>query len=176
MVLTGRLLTAEEALIAGVVSRVVSDAELDLVAAELAAIVAHQPPLAVRLARQVIDDLGRAPSTNARYVRNCSRKRFASSEDRGELSSWPSPRTATRSFAIAEISRPRSRRRRPARRPHTSLRRRRRRLGAEVRRPVSSMRAPDAATGWPRLQPLPLTLTVRSSRSNARTAARGTDA
>lgn len=55
MVLTGRRLTAEEALARGLVSRVVPDDELLDRATELAAEIAARPPVAVRAAKEAID-------------------------------------------------------------------------------------------------------------------------
>jgi enoyl-CoA hydratase/carnithine racemase len=57
MVLTGRVLSAEEALAHGVVSRIVPEAELDDVAREMAAQIAAAPTVTVKLARQVIRHL-----------------------------------------------------------------------------------------------------------------------
>lgn len=57
MVFTGRVLTAEEALHHGVVSRVVPLDTLDEVVREMAAAIAVAPPLTVKLARRVIANL-----------------------------------------------------------------------------------------------------------------------
>jgi enoyl-CoA hydratase/carnithine racemase len=57
MILTGRVLGAEEALSYGVVSRVVPADELDDVVAEMAAKIAAAPPLTVMLARRVLGHL-----------------------------------------------------------------------------------------------------------------------
>ena len=57
LVLTGRVLTAEEALTHGVVSRVVPADELDAVVREMAEQIAAAPPLTVKLARRVIANL-----------------------------------------------------------------------------------------------------------------------
>jgi enoyl-CoA hydratase/carnithine racemase len=57
MILTGRVLSAEEALTHGVVSRVVPADELDATVEEMAAKVAAAPPLTVKLARRVIGHL-----------------------------------------------------------------------------------------------------------------------
>jgi len=59
MVLTGRVLTAEEALAHGIVSRVVATDELDDIVAEMAAQIASAPAVTVKLARMVISHLGR---------------------------------------------------------------------------------------------------------------------
>ena len=57
MVLTGRVLTAEEALQHGVVSRVVPEPELDATAREMAEKIAAAPTITVKLAREVIRHL-----------------------------------------------------------------------------------------------------------------------
>ena len=53
MMFTGRALTAQEALAAGLVARIVSD--LDAAKAEIAASIVKAPPLAMRLAKRAID-------------------------------------------------------------------------------------------------------------------------
>jgi enoyl-CoA hydratase/carnithine racemase len=85
MVLTGRTLTAAEALAAGVVTRVVPVADLDRAAAELGAELARQPPLAVRLARQVIDDIDSADHERALRHELPSQAACFASEDHREL-------------------------------------------------------------------------------------------
>ena len=57
MVLTGRILSAEEALAHGVVSRVVPDAELDTTVREMAEQIASSPAVTVKMAREVIRHL-----------------------------------------------------------------------------------------------------------------------
>jgi enoyl-CoA hydratase/carnithine racemase len=57
MVLTGRVLQAEEALAHGVVSRVVPSTELDDTAMEMARQIAQSPAVAVKMAREVIRHL-----------------------------------------------------------------------------------------------------------------------
>ena len=57
MVLTGRVLSAEEALTHGVVSRVVPEAELDATAREMAEQIATAPAVSIKLARTVIRHL-----------------------------------------------------------------------------------------------------------------------
>jgi enoyl-CoA hydratase/carnithine racemase len=57
MVLTGRILSAEEALAHGVVSRVVADHELDTVVHEMAEQIAAAPAVTVKMAREVIRHL-----------------------------------------------------------------------------------------------------------------------
>src|SRR5215470_10104473 len=54
MVLTGRILSAEEALAHGVVSRVVPEDELDATAREIAEQVASSPAVTVKMAREMI--------------------------------------------------------------------------------------------------------------------------
>jgi len=54
MVLTGRVLSAEEALCHGVVSRVVPPGELDSVAREMADRIAKAPAVTVKMARRVV--------------------------------------------------------------------------------------------------------------------------
>lgn len=57
LALTGRVMTADEALTHGVVSRVVPTEELDTAASELARTIASRSPLAVQLARNTINQL-----------------------------------------------------------------------------------------------------------------------
>jgi enoyl-CoA hydratase/carnithine racemase len=57
MVLTGRIMTAEEALAHGIVSRVVPEAALDETAREMAAQIASAPAITIKLARTVIRHL-----------------------------------------------------------------------------------------------------------------------
>lgn len=57
MVFTGRVLTADEALRYGVVSRVVPVEALDEVVREMADAIAAAPPITVKLARRVISNL-----------------------------------------------------------------------------------------------------------------------
>ena len=59
MVLTGRRLSANEALAHGIVSRVVPNDELDATAREMAEKIAAAPPLTVKMARKVISHLSR---------------------------------------------------------------------------------------------------------------------
>jgi enoyl-CoA hydratase/carnithine racemase len=60
MVLTGRVLSAEEALGHGIVSRVVAPDALDEVAREMAEKVAAAPAVTVKMARRVLQHLGEA--------------------------------------------------------------------------------------------------------------------
>ncbi|MGQ0824037.1 MAG: enoyl-CoA hydratase/isomerase family protein [Actinomycetota bacterium] len=57
MVLTGRVLSADEALAHGIVSRVVPEAELDATAREMAEQIASAPAVAIKMAREVIRHL-----------------------------------------------------------------------------------------------------------------------
>jgi enoyl-CoA hydratase/carnithine racemase len=57
MVLTGRVLSAEEALAHGVVSRLVEDEELDTTVREMAEQIASSPAVTVKMAREVIKHL-----------------------------------------------------------------------------------------------------------------------
>jgi enoyl-CoA hydratase len=57
MVLTGRIVSAEEALAHGIVSRVVADDELDATAREMAEQVASAPAVTVKMAREVVRHL-----------------------------------------------------------------------------------------------------------------------
>src|SRR2546423_12271472 len=57
MVLTGRILTADEALTHGIVSRVVPVDELDTVVREMAEQIAAAPVVTVKMAREVIKHL-----------------------------------------------------------------------------------------------------------------------
>jgi enoyl-CoA hydratase/carnithine racemase len=57
MVLTGRVLSAEEALAHGVISRLVADDELDATVREMAEQIASSPAVTVKMAREVIKHL-----------------------------------------------------------------------------------------------------------------------
>jgi len=57
MVLTGRVLSAEEALAHGVVSRIVPEAELDATVREMAEQIAKSPAVTIKMAREVIKHL-----------------------------------------------------------------------------------------------------------------------
>jgi enoyl-CoA hydratase/carnithine racemase len=60
MILTGRIMEAEEALRHGVISRIVSPEELDATAQEMAEAVVKSPQLSVKLARRILKRLGDA--------------------------------------------------------------------------------------------------------------------
>lgn len=81
LVLTGRTLTAEEALTAGIVSRVVPPERLDDEAWQVASLIASRSPLAVRLARQIIDDLDREAHASALRQENLAQALLFASED-----------------------------------------------------------------------------------------------
>src|SRR5437899_3532044 len=61
MVLTGRVLSAEEALAHGIVSRVVTEDELDATVREIAEHIASLPAVTVKMAREVIRHLAVPP-------------------------------------------------------------------------------------------------------------------
>src|SRR6266851_3829419 len=61
MVLTGRVLSAEEALTHGIVSRVVAFDEVEATAHEMAEQIAAAPAVTVKMAREVIRHLGVPP-------------------------------------------------------------------------------------------------------------------
>lgn len=65
MVLTGRTLSAEEALGHGIVSRIVEEADLDATAREMADRIAACPAVTVKLAREVIRHLALPPVRSA---------------------------------------------------------------------------------------------------------------
>ena len=56
MMLTGRALSAEEALAHGLVTRLVATGALEAVLEEIAATIAKAPPAALRLAKRCIDE------------------------------------------------------------------------------------------------------------------------
>ena len=85
MVLTGRRLTADEALAHGIVSRVVPREELDATAREMAEKIAAAPAVTVKLARRVISHLGR-PAVRASMEDELIYQTFVNkSEDMAEL-------------------------------------------------------------------------------------------
>jgi enoyl-CoA hydratase/carnithine racemase len=57
MVLTGRVLSADEALTHGIVSRLVPAADLDTVVREMAEQIASAPAVTVKMAREVVKHL-----------------------------------------------------------------------------------------------------------------------
>jgi enoyl-CoA hydratase/carnithine racemase len=85
MVLTGRRLSAEEALAHGIVSRVVPRDELDATAREMAEKVAASPAVTVKMARRVISHLAR-PQLRASMEDELIYQTFVNkSEDAAEL-------------------------------------------------------------------------------------------
>jgi enoyl-CoA hydratase/carnithine racemase len=85
MVLTGRRLSAEEALAHGIVSRVVPRDELDATAREMAEKIAASPAVTVKLARRVISHLSR-PAVRASMEDELIYQTFVNkSEDMAEL-------------------------------------------------------------------------------------------
>lgn len=85
MVLTGRRLSAEEALAHGIVSRVVPRDDLDATAREMAEKVAASPAVTVKLARRVISHLSR-PQVRASMEDELIYQTFVNkSEDAAEL-------------------------------------------------------------------------------------------
>lgn len=85
MVLTGRRLSAEEALSHGIVSRVVPRDELDATAREMAEKIAASPAVTVKLARRVISHLAR-PQLRASMEDELIYQTFVNrSEDMAEL-------------------------------------------------------------------------------------------
>jgi enoyl-CoA hydratase/carnithine racemase len=67
LALTGRILSAEEALTHAIVSRVVSSERLDAAALELAHEIAKRPPLAVKMARHVLSRLATGEVDRSMY-------------------------------------------------------------------------------------------------------------
>ncbi|MCU0267216.1 MAG: enoyl-CoA hydratase/isomerase family protein [Acidimicrobiales bacterium] len=85
MVLTGRIMTADEALTHGVVSRVVPLDDLDAAAREMADAIATAPPLTVKLARRVIANLA-SPDVRASMEEELlAQTVLTSSQDMAEL-------------------------------------------------------------------------------------------
>jgi enoyl-CoA hydratase/carnithine racemase len=85
LVLTGRVMDAEEALRHGVVSRVVPRDELDAVAFDVARGIAKLPPLAVRAWRQGLQDIATPPVTSALHSELLAQMLVYKSEDFAEF-------------------------------------------------------------------------------------------
>lgn len=85
LVLTGRVMTAEEALRHGIVSRMVTRDELDEEAMAVAEAIAKQAPLAVRMHRQVLGTLGGAQVAASLREELLAQMLVYSSEDYAEL-------------------------------------------------------------------------------------------
>ncbi|HEX4776609.1 MAG TPA: enoyl-CoA hydratase/isomerase family protein, partial [Acidimicrobiia bacterium] len=85
MVLTGRVLSAAEALAHGIVSRVVAPDELDATAREMAEKIAAAPAVTVKMAREVIRHLS-VPAIRASMADEMIYQTFINrSDDFGEL-------------------------------------------------------------------------------------------
>jgi enoyl-CoA hydratase/carnithine racemase len=80
MVLAGRVLSADEALAHGIVSRVVPDAELDATAREMAEQIAAAPAVSVKMAREVIRHLA-VPQQRAAMADEMIYQTFISKSD-----------------------------------------------------------------------------------------------
>jgi enoyl-CoA hydratase/carnithine racemase len=85
LVLTGRVMDAEEALRHGIVSRVVPRDELDAVSLEVARQITTLPPLAVRAWRQCLDDLATPPVAAALHQELLAQMLVYTSEDFAEF-------------------------------------------------------------------------------------------
>jgi enoyl-CoA hydratase/carnithine racemase len=85
MVLTGRRLSAEEALAHGIVSRVVPREELDATAREMAEKIAASPAVTVKLARRVISHLARPEQRSSMEDELIYQTFINKSEDMAEL-------------------------------------------------------------------------------------------
>lgn len=84
LLLTGDALTAQEALAAGIVNRVVPDAEVDAQAIALAARIASMAPLAVRQIREVVAAGADCPLDAALMLEHKSLQLLCASDDKRE--------------------------------------------------------------------------------------------
>jgi enoyl-CoA hydratase/carnithine racemase len=85
LALTGRVLTAPEALAHGVVSRVVPVEELDAAALQLAHEIATRSPLAVKFNREVLRNLAVPPVERSMHEEKLAQTAIFASEDYAEL-------------------------------------------------------------------------------------------
>jgi enoyl-CoA hydratase len=85
MVLTGRVLSADEALHHGVVSRVVPEAELDETVRSMAEQIAASPQVTVKLAREVIRHLALPPLRSSMADEMIYQTFIAKSDDMAEM-------------------------------------------------------------------------------------------
>ena len=85
MALTGRILTAQEALQHGIVSRVVPTESLEEEALKLAHEIGRRSPLAVKMARSIISSLGTADVERTMHDEMVAQSVVFSSEDYSEL-------------------------------------------------------------------------------------------
>ena len=101
MVLTGRVLSAEEALAHGVVSRIVAEDELDATVREIAEQIAAAPAVTVKMAREVIRHLAQ-PQIRSSMLDEMIYQTFINrSDDVAEMRAR-APRSATRATREAE--------------------------------------------------------------------------
>lgn len=84
LLLTGEPMSAAEALSAGVVNKVVPDAQVDVEATALAARIAAMPPLAVRQIREVVAAGADCPLDAALMLENKALQLLCASEDKRE--------------------------------------------------------------------------------------------
>jgi enoyl-CoA hydratase/carnithine racemase len=85
LVLTGRVMDAQEALRLGIVSRVLPNDELDAAALEAARAISLLPPLAVKAWRQGLLDIATPPITNALHAELLAQMLVYKSEDFAEF-------------------------------------------------------------------------------------------
>jgi enoyl-CoA hydratase/carnithine racemase len=84
LLLTGDALSAQEALAAGIVNRVVPDAEVDAQAITLATRIAAMPPLAVRQIREVVTAGADCPLDAALMLEHKALQLLCASDDKRE--------------------------------------------------------------------------------------------
>ncbi len=94
LILTGRMFTADEALAAGLVSRVVPAAETASAAIELATVIAGMPPLAVRAAKAAVRSAAELPlAEGLRRERDAFFDLFATDDQREGMAAFMAKRT-----------------------------------------------------------------------------------